>query len=172
MPVTTSMIDGDSPFALGTAKDASSRTYTQSMFDRALARAEERFARENPGLGSNEGDQAVEYLVCHFLYMTFEGAEDMVSGRIGDMSFQKKVDDETGEVMTTYLSLYKGLITLKGSRAVVAQAGVVAADAMTSRSLHPSNQRLPLMDYDDNSTGAPTPSNKRPAGQGPNPLYP
>lgn len=172
MTVTTDMIDGDSPFSLGTTKDATSMTYTQSMFDRALARAEERFARENPGLGGGESDQATEFLVCHFLYMAFEGANDLVSGRIGDLSYQKKVDDETGEVMTNFLSQYKALITLKGSRAVVASSGVVAADSQTARALHPSNQRLPLMDFDDNNMKMPDPSNKRPAGQGPNPLYP
>lgn len=172
MTVTTAYVDATSPFSLGSTKNPYMKTYTTEMFNYALASATARFAREDPGFQDAEADQAVGYLTCHFLHLAFEGDSDDTGYRAGDFSVTRHVDSDSGEVTTRFFKLYRDMVTLKGSRMAVATAGVKAADSQTARALHPSNQRIPRLDYDDNSLGQPTPNESAPSGTGPQPHFP
>jgi hypothetical protein len=172
MTVTPAYIDNTSPFSFGAAKNPYTKTFTQSMFDTAHGSALERFAREDPGFGPAESDQAVGYLICHFLHLAFEGDSDDSGYKAGDFSVTRHVDGESGEVVTRFFKLYRNMVTLKDSRMAVAISGVKAADSQTAKAMHPSNQRIPCMDYDDNSLGQPTVSENSPPGTGPQPRFP
>lgn len=156
MTVTTAYIDETTPYTLGATKLAASGIYTASMFTRFLARATEKFTVDNPGLGPEQSDEAVGYLVAHYIYLTFEGNDNRASGREENVSYTKRVDPETGEVVTEYLSRYYALIQLKRTRAVISSYGAKAADSMGAKAFALSNQRIPQMDYDDNSLVQPT----------------
>lgn len=172
MTVTPAYIESISPYVFGATKNPYTKTFTQTMFDVANANAQARFAREDPGFQGAEQDQAVGYLVCHFLHLAFEGDSDDTGYRAGDFSVTRHVDGDSGEVVTRFFKLYTNMVTLKNSRMAIAISGVKAADAFTAKSLHPSNQRVPSMDYDDNGLGEPTVSTNSPPGTGPQPRFP
>jgi len=172
MTVDPAYIDSISPYSLGATKNPYTKTYTQNMFDYALASAQARFSREDPGFQGAEQDQAVGYLTCHFLHMAFEGDSDDTGYRAGDFSVTRHVDGDSGEVVTRFFKMYRNMVTLKDSRMAVAISGVKSADSQTSKALHPSNQRIPQMDYDDNSLAQPTVNENAPPGTGPQPMFP
>jgi hypothetical protein len=186
MTVTTDLIDAMSPYSLGVAKSRTAGTYTQSMFDYALQWAEDRFNRDNPGLGPNESDQAVAYLVCHYIYLSFNGAAYTSSESIGSVSKSKVLDSGgvspsgrakpgVSGVMTEFLAMYTNLVTLRDSRAAVVAQGYQAADTYSMKAVHLSNQRLPQMDYDDPAIIPPKPKTQAPPGypgQPQGPIYP
>jgi hypothetical protein len=172
MAVTPDYIESVSPYVFGATKNPYTKTFTQTMFDVANQNAQARFAREDPGFQGAEQDQAVGYLVCHFLHLAFEGDSDDSGYKAGDFSVTRHVDGESGEVVTRFFKLYRNMVTLKDSRMAVAISGVKAADSQTAKAMHPSNQRIPQLDYDDNTLGQPTVNENAPPGTGPQPRFP
>lgn len=160
MVVDHNYIDETTPYTLGTVKNAANGIYTSGMFTRFLARAEEKFNVDNPGLGPEQSDEAVGYLVAHYIYLTFEGNDNRASGREENVSYTKRIDAETGEVVTEYLSRYYALIQLKRTRAQIASYGALSSDSMGAKAFCLSNQKVPQMDYADNSVVQPTPRNQ------------
>ncbi len=80
--------------------------FTQAKFDGAKARAERRFAREDPGLPAGDAADALLYLIAHEVTLTKTGGGKFKKWSVGDSSFERST--EAGE--TPWLRAYAELI--------------------------------------------------------------
>jgi len=139
MTVTTDTIIALSPYVVIT-------DYTNTEFATYKTWAEKRFAREDPGLESEEADMAVGLLICHYIktYKKNSGTAKQ-SESIGGYSYSTSSPDG-------YLAQYRELLKTRSPQPT---RGVQRADMETSRAFQLSENKVPRMRYTDSNLKKP-----------------
>lgn len=116
--------------------------YTNTEFAFFKGVAQEQFAKDDPGLGPNQADLAVSYLICHYIFLKKQGASNKLSEKIGDTY----VTYAQSQMPNSFIRQYDELISGNG---LAPSRGVERGDAPTSRDFQLSEQRVPDMDITD-----------------------
>jgi len=153
MTVTTDTIIALSPYVVIT-------DYTNTEFATYKTWAEKRYARDtqdwDPGLESDEADQAVGLLICHYIKTYKKNAgNDLKSESAGDYSYTRGDSgylERYKELLQSYLDQHPPLLKTRGPQPT---RGVQRADMESSRAFQLSENQVPRMRYTDSGLKKP-----------------